>query len=368
MKGRMADPAPPESTAYRRRREREREGPRSGLDGARLLREVANAARLAEGPEGVRRVLRTIIQGGVVPLRDVAHRVGLPVPAVSAVRRELEKRGLLQRGRGIQLTDAGTKLVEGDLGISCRRRFPRPDYPSLPLDMEEVLRRMGRFCDGRPAVDRTLDQSHATPQTAIRRALYLYENDALEGRDILVLGDDDLTSLAICVVSEFLGLRTGLIVALEIDSRLVAYLTEAVRGMRHAVDIVQHDLRGPLPADLRAAFDVFFTDPPYTLSGLKLFVSRGLEALGTDAGKQGYVCFGQRTPGDTAEAIGTLAGMGMAPAEIVPDFNRYDGAQVLAGVSQMIRTVAAPRSESVVRGFYRGPLYTADRVSGPPKQ
>ena len=106
----------------------------------------------------------------------------------------------------------------------------------------------------------------------------------------------------------------------------------------------------------------------YTLAGLKLFVSRGLEALGTDAGKQGYVCFGQRTPGDTAEAIGTLAGMGLAPAEIVPDFNRYDGAQVLAGVSQMIRTVAAPRSESVVRGFYRGPLYTADRVSGPPKQ
>ena len=94
MKGRMADPAPPESTAYRRRRERKPEGPRSGLDGTRLLREVANAARLAEGPEGVRRVLRTVIQGGVVPLRDVAHRVGLPVPAVSAVRRELEKRGL----------------------------------------------------------------------------------------------------------------------------------------------------------------------------------------------------------------------------------------------------------------------------------
>ncbi len=94
MKGRMADPAPPESTAYRRRRERKPEGPRSGLDGTRLLREVANAARLAEGPEGVWRVLRTVIQGGVVPLRDVSHRVGLPVPAVSAVRRELEKRGL----------------------------------------------------------------------------------------------------------------------------------------------------------------------------------------------------------------------------------------------------------------------------------
>jgi hypothetical protein len=109
---------------------------------------------------------------------------------------------------------------------------------------------------------------------------------------------------------------------------------------------------------------VFFTDPPYTLPGLELFVSRGVDALRTGAGKQGYVCFGQRTPIETAEAIGALAGMGLAPAEIVPDFNRYEGAQVLAGVSQMLRTVATPRLEPRISGTYRGPLYTADAHSG----
>lgn len=48
------------------------------------------------------------------------------------------------------------------------------------------------------------------------------------------------------------------------------------------------------------------------------------------------------------------------PVEIVPDFNRYDGAQVPGGVSQMIRTVASSRPHSRIQGTYAGPLYTAD--------
>ena len=326
-----------------------------------LLAEVAAAANLAEGPEGVRRVLRTVFQGGAVPVRDVSQRVGLPVPVVSAVRRELEKRGLLARGRGIELTDLGLKTVKEELGMSCRRRFPRPDYPTLPSEMDDVLRRMSQVCDGRPSVDRTLDQSHATPETALRRALYLYENDALEGRDIVILGDDDLTSLAVGFLSEFLDLRTGRLVILEVDQRLVSYISETAGHLGLDVEPVEHDLREPLPTDLTGPFDVFFTDPPYTLMGLELFVSRGIEALRPEVGKQGYVSFGRRTPGDSASVIGALADMGLAPVEIVPDFNRYEGSQLLGGVSQMIRTVATSTLSSHVRGPYSGPLYTGDR-------
>ena len=297
-----------------------------------------------------------------MPLRGVSHRVGLPLPVVSAVRKELEKRGLFKRGRGIELTELGLRLVEGELGISCRRRFPRPDYPLLPLDMEEMLHRMRAICEGRPGFDETLDQSHVTPQTAVRRALYLYENDGLGGRNILVLGDDDLTSVAISLLSDFLGLQIGGIVVLEVDERLVAYISEAAGDRRRPVKVIKHNLRDPLPVELTGQFDVFFTDPPYTLKGLELFVSRGIEALRSEVGKQGYVCFGQRTPDGTAAAIRALTEMGLAPTEIVPSFNRYEGAQVLGGVSQMIRTVASSSVNPRIRGPYAGPLYTADWI------
>ena len=330
-------------------------------DEAHLLAEVAAASNLAEGPEGVRRVLRTVFQGGAVPVRDVSQRVGLPVPVVSAIRRELEKRGLLARGRGIELTGLGLKTVEDELGISCRRRFPRADYPTLSPDMDDLLRRMSRICEGRPEVDRTLDQSHATPETALRRAVYLYENDAVEGRDIVILGDDDLTSLAIVLLSELLDLRTGRLVVLEVDQRLVSYISESAERLGRDIQAIEHDLRQPLLSDLAGRSDVFFTDPPYTLMGLDLFVSRGIEALRPDVGKQGYVSFGRRTPDDAASAIGALADMGLAPVEIVPDFNHYEGSQLLGGVSQMIRTVATASRSPRVRGPYAGPLYTGDR-------
>ena len=108
-------------------------------------------------------------------------------------------------------------------------------------------------------------------------------------------------------------------------------------------------------------FDVFFTDPPYTLPGLALFVSRGISALMPEVGKLGFVCFGRRTPVETASAIGSLIEMGFAPVEILPDFNEYVGSQVLGGVSQMVRLVSTGALKPTVTGTYQGALYTAER-------
>ncbi|MDE2725016.1 MAG: putative methyltransferase, partial [Gemmatimonadota bacterium] len=62
---------------------------------------MASQARLAEGAEGVRRILRTVFMAEEIPVRNVAQEVGLPVPVVAAVRGELEKRGILTRIGGV---------------------------------------------------------------------------------------------------------------------------------------------------------------------------------------------------------------------------------------------------------------------------
>ncbi|MDA0748124.1 MAG: bis-aminopropyl spermidine synthase family protein [bacterium] len=323
-----------------------------------LLASVAADARLAEGPEGVRRVFRAVFREGPIPLRDLARRVRLPVPVLAAVRGELEKRKLLERKGGIGLTEAGLRVAQDDLGLSCQRCFPRPVYPELTSELEDLRLRMSEICAQRPRVDVRLDQSHATPETALRRAIYLYENDALEGRDVLVLGDDDLTSLAIGILVGALGLRLSRLTVVEVDERLVDFLKHAAGEF--PVEVVQANLREELPQDLRGQFDVFLTDPPYTLPGLDLFVSRGVEALRPGGGQQVFLCYGNRTPEEAASAVASVAQMGLAPVEILPDFNQYVGAQVLAGVSQMIRAVSTPQAVAHVQDAYCGPLYTAD--------
>ena len=321
---------------------------------------MATQARLAEGAEGVRRILRTVFMAGQIPIRNVAQEVGLPVPVVAAVRGELEKRGILTRKGGVSLSGEGLSVVQSELGLSCRKRFARPGVPPIPVVLKEVCKRLADIAAKRPKVDVKLDQSHATPETVLRRAVYLYEHDALEGRNLLVLGDDDLTSVAVGLLAQHLEIVLGQVVVLECDGRLVDFLGVISAREGLPITVVARDLRDDIPSDLHGQMDVFFTDPPYTLPGLSLFVSRGASALVPEVGKQGFVSFGRRSPDETARAIGSLIEMGFAPVEIVPDFNEYVGAQVLGGVSQMIRLISTGKPQPLVTGTYRGALYTAD--------
>ena len=334
-----------------------------GSEGRSLLSDVAEATRLAEGPEGVRRVIRTVLRRGPVPIRDVARDLGIPVPVVAAVRGELEQRGLLTRGAGIELTEAGVRAAEGDIGLKCRRVFDR-STTEVPQDLAPVVAALDDLSERRPAVDPSLDQSHATSETALRRAVYLYEHDALEGRRLFFLGDDDLTSLAAGLAARELGLGRLDIDVVDIDDRLVQFvnLTAAKEGL--PIRAFQHDLRIPLPAELMGRFDAFFTDPPYTLDGLGVFVSRGVESLVAEIGKQAFVCFGRRSPEETAGLIDRLLRSGLAPVEMLPTFNEYVGAQLLAGQSQMIRCVRSDPGRATVTERYEGPMYTAEFRKG----
>lgn len=334
--------------------------PTAFVDGNALLREVATHARLAEGAEGVRRILRTVFVARQIPIRNIAQQVGLPVPVVAAVRGELEKRGILTRKGGVSLSDEGLNVVQSELGISCRKRFARPSAPPTPAILDDVRERLAEIAESRPKVDVKLDQSHATPETVLKRAVYLYEHDALEGRNLLVLGDDDLTSVAVGLLAQHLEIALGQVVVLECDRRLIAFLDATHQREGLPVTVIARDLREDLPASLCGQMDVFFTDPPYTLPGLALFVSRGAAALAPEVGKRGFVSFGRRPPAETAQALASLIQMGFAPVEIVPEFNEYVGAQVLGGVSQMIHLISTGKPQPLVTGRYHGPLYTAD--------
>ena len=72
-----------------------------------VVAEVASAVGLAEGPAGVRDVLRVIAHHEPVAAREVGRLAELPVPIVAAVCNELRKRGVVDRARPVRLTPAG---------------------------------------------------------------------------------------------------------------------------------------------------------------------------------------------------------------------------------------------------------------------
>ncbi len=333
-----------------------------------LLHELATRTQLREGVAGIEAVLRTIHRAGGLTGKELARQTRLPVPVITAIRRELERAQLVAAGPTIRLTPQGLVLIEGawgwvGKGFLCRvcqgrRVVAGPEWGEAAARLEGWFAR-------NPTVDVTLDQSHCTPDTNLRRVLLMQTLGALAGKSVLLLGDDDSVSLAIGLVGQVLspgssGRLTRRLAVIDTDPRILAHLTEAAAEANLPLEPIQHDLRDLLPAELLGQFDTVMTDPPYTLAGAELFVSRAVSALRPGGGKHLFLSFGHRAPSEQVALQGLLAGMGLAVTEVIPGFNDYRGAGVLAGISQMIVATTAEGAHPLVVDTYRGPLYTGE--------
>jgi predicted methyltransferase len=330
-----------------------------------ILELIAEATRLREGSSGVSALLRAVYRAGSLRLQDAAREARLPLPVATAVRRELEKAGLLKREHGLTLTGDGREFVERELGMRTRIDITCSTCAGHGIVVPELLQseveRLAEIITGAPSVDVTLDQAPCSPDTAMRRALLMLQNGALEGKRVLLLGDDDSVSIAIGLVGRALrqGDLTRGVTVIDADERRLAFLRDAAAREGLALETVHHDLRRPLPAALRRAFDVIETYPPYTLEGARLFLARGCEALTTAADGHCFFSFAHWPPSQTLDLQKVFVELGLAVKAVWPNFNRYAGASVLGNLGQLIELVHAGEAAAELPDF-SGALYTAE--------
>jgi N4-bis(aminopropyl)spermidine synthase len=192
-----------------------------------------------------------------------------------------------------------------------------------------------------PPVRVELDQTHCTPETKTRRVLAMHDAGALAGRHVLVLGDDDLVSLALAEFARQHGSGPAALTVLELDPALVAFLRDRLADAPFPVEVIEHDLTEPLPAELLSTVDTVQTDPPYTVAGAELFLTRAATALKPGAGRQVFLSLGVRRPAETVALQQVLARLGLAVRSMVPGFNDYVGVGVLGGTSAFWQLVSA---------------------------
>ncbi len=330
----------------------------SQIEAAKTLDDISYKVQLGEGSEGVRLILRTVFRFGPIPLHDLARKISIPVPLVSAVRRELEKQKLLDRKSGLVLTDKGNELLRA-LGVCNRVTEPLTMSYQIPSYLNGLITKLREIVVDRPKPKFSLDQSHATMQTCMLRIAYLYEHDAIDGRDIVFLGDDDLMALALHLFAEEMGITTGTTTVFDLDSRVIEFIENISDKRGWVINGIKHDLRNPFKTQQRDKYDVFFCDPPYTAEGFRVFTSRGVELLRSHPGKKGFICFGAGHPDELADALSVVTELGLVIREIVPSFNRYIGAQMHAQTSNMIRCDTSNRASSVFHDSFELNIYTA---------
>jgi hypothetical protein len=311
-------------------------------------------------------VILAISRTEPVAVRAVSQLAELPVPIVTAICNELRKRGVVDRSRPVRLTEAGREVFGGGQpGLSARCPECGGRGVASPELRAELTAGLTAAAEAAPEAKPELDQTHCTVDTKISRVLAMHEAGALAGTRILLLGDDDLVSVAI---ARFAGLheaaslagRVRQLTVVDTDQDVLDCIAAQTAGSGLGIRLVRHDLRQPLPAELAGAFDVACTDPPYTVAGAELFLSRAVAALAPGGGQHVFFSFGARRPADMLRTQQVIAGLGLVLRGLTPNFNEYVGAGVLAGTSHLYHLRTAAGAEPLITGAYDGPLYTAD--------
>ena len=204
--------------------------------------------------------------------------------------------------------------------------------------------------------ERSYDQFSCTRETLQKRVQTFINQFDLHGKKILLIGDDDFLSIALAVTK-----LADQITVLEIDKRIFQTITKINKSIKLNIDIRLFDVKNKLDNNLLNSFDVVFTDPPYTPSGIALFVSRSIQSLNFhNKSARIYFCYGNSEMGKERflEIQEQINKMGLYLSGVKEKFNQYTGAESIGNTSNLYVCEMTARTKPVISTAYNGKLYT----------
>nr|PZN04824.1 MAG: putative methyltransferase [Bacillota bacterium] len=285
-----------------------------------------------------------------------------PFSVVAEIINALWERGFvsIEPNGEIAITQKGQEFIK-EVSIAPRRDFTCPSCDGRGIAMDKIREWMQKFDEltvDRPKAIADYDQGYITTPTVMARVALMAERGDLEGKRLLVLGDDDLLSLAAAITK-----MPREIVVLEIDERLVDYINDRAQKLNLPVKAFKYDFRDSLPDQFVGSFDTFNTDPPETMEALEVCMTRGLSALSGE-GCAGY--FGLTRTESSLKKWNEfqqmlLSKFRVAITDIIDNFNHYVNWDYLLG---SIRDDYSFIQVKPRLNWYRSSMYRIETVSG----
>ncbi|MBU4502769.1 MAG: bis-aminopropyl spermidine synthase family protein [Nanoarchaeota archaeon] len=208
--------------------------------------------------------------------------------------------------------------TKGLIGFDGKNFSLKKELPQRP-DFDKLVESFRKYADMRPPPKSDFFQDPLVTEDLFNRVKLLYNRGDLEGRDIFILGDDDLFSIALFM--------TGLpnkIVVVEIDTRVTDVIKKIAKKNNFNIEVLEYNCADPLPSSFKGKYDVFVMDPVETEKGFAAFLSRGVEALR----HPGAVYFGL-TEIDCPSILWhkfqrDINKMNLITTDMLPKFNFYD--------------------------------------------
>jgi predicted methyltransferase len=343
---------------------------------AEFFEKLQEKIKLEEGIEGIRDILLVIYRNGTISIKNISRITNIPIPVVSKIVNMLVEKNLLTKNElGVQFWEESMKFIEEHFkfygfGVkTCPTCKGQPAYTTPRIEI--LFDILNPIFEERPSVDTTFDQSKNTVETAIHRALYFYNLGAIEGKDVLLIGDDDFTSVALgSLYSIFFPDEPNIIAksitVIDIDDRILHKIRSIFEKKNLKINCINYNLKDPIPKEYLHKFDTIITDPPYSPNGIKLFMSRAISMIkgeeSNEFNKDIFLSFAHRSSQRTLEFQKILLNMNLALMEIIPRFNKYEGSEVLGNQTQMIRLKTTHDTKPLIKESetFNEPMYTGE--------
>lgn len=276
----------------------------------------------------LRELIALLAYGTPQPLAVLIRESALPRRSVEFLLQTAEPD--LQRLDGtVQLRPEVRDSYIARFRLDAVRRTPTADPVSATPDL---LARISRYISAGPAGQRDLDHVAATAETVVRRALWLNRTYHLGGARLLCAGDHDLTSLAVAAVNPDVA-----ITVVDLDERILEFIAAQAGADGYDIRCLFADFRLGIPATADGWADLVVTDPPYTPEGVRLFLGRGLQTLRDRKNGRLVMAYGYspREPELGRKVQEAIQDLSLVFEAILPNFNRYHGAQAVGSASDL---------------------------------
>lgn len=241
------------------------------------------------------------------------------------------------------------------------------NFEATKKQRQKILGFFSKYKESYPKSDRNLDQFQATEETVLRRAILLGNIPEVSQKQLLFLGDDDLTSAVFTLL-----FRAKRVTVVDIDNRVLRFLKMIAQKEGLPIETFEHDIRNPLPKSDFKNYDISLFDPPYTPEALNAWLIRAIEAtLGGGSnkarkkpeflsGKHYFLCYGytERATERGLKVQQILTSLGLIIQEKIRDFNRYYGAESIGSKSDIFLLQPTPKVNIRKLDVARSQFYT----------